>query len=204
MSEEEVFYHSRAKVPAEQTSLDTQVGGDHYKSMAIQPIEFIQKNQLPYCEAAVIKYVCRHRRKNGRQDVEKAIHFLEMLLEMEYGYHETNDFDVYQALAEETAIYPTLGHTIVYPALGLNGEAGEVAEKVKKLCRDSDWLTSPVPHLSAQFKESLKKELGDVLWYVSEVARQAGLTLSEVANTNIEKLSKRKQNGTIGGSGDDR
>lgn len=63
------------------TPLAEQVGGDHYKSMAIQPIEFIVKNGIPYREANVIKYVCRHRAKNGRQDIEKAIHYLQMILE---------------------------------------------------------------------------------------------------------------------------
>jgi len=70
------------------SAFDTQVGGDHYKSMAIQPTEFLQRNKIPFCESAVIKYVCRHRFKNGRQDIEKAIHFLEMLLEMEYPEEE--------------------------------------------------------------------------------------------------------------------
>lgn len=62
-----------------------QVGGTHYKDMAIQPSEFSQRNELNWCEANVVKYVCRHRNKNGRQDVEKAIHYLQLLLEWEYG-----------------------------------------------------------------------------------------------------------------------
>lgn len=62
----------------------TQVGGGHYKAFAIQPFEFITKNNIPYAEANVIKYVCRHRQKNGRQDIEKAIHYLQLLLEAEY------------------------------------------------------------------------------------------------------------------------
>ena len=62
---------------------DKQVGGDHYK-LPIQPIEFITKNGIGFIEGNVIKYVCRHRSKNGRQDIEKAIHYLELLLEHEY------------------------------------------------------------------------------------------------------------------------
>lgn len=62
----------------------SQVGGSHYKDLAIQPVEFCQRNGLGYCESSVVKYVCRHRRKNGRQDIEKAIHFLQLLLEIEY------------------------------------------------------------------------------------------------------------------------
>ncbi len=66
------------------TALDSQVAGDHYKNMKIQPIEFVQANELNYCEAGVIKYVCRHRNKNGAEDIKKAIHLLELLLELEY------------------------------------------------------------------------------------------------------------------------
>ncbi len=58
-----------------------QVGGSHYKDMGIQPIDFITANSIPYREANAIKYIARHKRKNGRQDIEKAIHYLEMILE---------------------------------------------------------------------------------------------------------------------------
>jgi hypothetical protein len=64
--------------------LSTQVGGDHYKSMKIQPVEFIHANKLGYVEGAIIKYVCRFRNKNGKQDLEKARHFLDLLIAMEY------------------------------------------------------------------------------------------------------------------------
>ena len=64
--------------------LAAQVGGDHYRNMAIQPIEFIQRNGLSFIEGSVIKYVCRHRAKAGREDIEKAIHLLQLLLAYEY------------------------------------------------------------------------------------------------------------------------
>ena len=67
------------------SALDVQIAGAHYKSMTIQPVEFIHANHIPYCEANAIKYICRHRQKNGEQDIRKAIHYLELLLEMEYG-----------------------------------------------------------------------------------------------------------------------
>lgn len=67
-----------------QTALATQVGGTHYKNLAIQPVEYCQINGLNYCEASVVRYVTRHRQKNGRQDIEKAIHCLELLLAIEY------------------------------------------------------------------------------------------------------------------------
>lgn len=64
--------------------LKIQVGGDHYRKLAIQPVEFCQRNQLGYCESAVIKYVTRHREKNGVEDIDKAIHYLQLLKEIEY------------------------------------------------------------------------------------------------------------------------
>lgn len=66
-------------------ALAGQVGGRHYKEFVIQPIEFVHKNNIPYVEGSAIKYICRHRLKGGADDIKKAIHFLEMLLEMEYG-----------------------------------------------------------------------------------------------------------------------
>ena len=66
------------------SALDKQEGGNHYKDLPIQPVEFCQKNQLNYCESNVIKYVCRHRNKNGKQDIDKAIHYLELLRDIEY------------------------------------------------------------------------------------------------------------------------
>lgn len=65
-------------------ALDKQEGGDHYKKFKIQPVEFCQVNKIPTCEANVIKYVCRHSYKNGREDIKKAIHYLELLLDLEY------------------------------------------------------------------------------------------------------------------------
>ena len=65
------------------TALDTQVGGGHYKDMAIQPLEFIHANGIPHFEACAIKYLCRWRGKNGKEDLKKAIHYIELLLELE-------------------------------------------------------------------------------------------------------------------------
>lgn len=64
--------------------LKTQIGGNHYKSLAIQPAEYCQKNRLGYLESNAIKYITRHKAKNLEQDVRKAIHCLELLLELEY------------------------------------------------------------------------------------------------------------------------
>ena len=63
---------------------DKQIAGNHYKELTIQPVEFCQKNEFNYCESAIIKYVCRHRNKNGAEDIQKVIHYAELLLEVEY------------------------------------------------------------------------------------------------------------------------
>jgi len=63
-----------------------QVGGSHYKAMAIQPVDFCRRNHLDYCESAAIKYICRHHDKGGIEDIRKAIHYLELLLSIEYSF----------------------------------------------------------------------------------------------------------------------
>lgn len=72
------------ETPEMYRAMSTQIGGAHYKDMPIQPIEFCQRNKLTFCESNVVKYVCRHRSKGGAQDIRKAIHNLQLLLEMEY------------------------------------------------------------------------------------------------------------------------
>ena len=67
------------------SALDVQEGGGHYKDMPIQVVEFCQKNKLNYCESNVIKYVCRHKKKNGLEDLKKAKHYIDLLIELEYG-----------------------------------------------------------------------------------------------------------------------
>jgi len=66
-------------------ALNEQVGGEHYKQFKIQPAEFCHVNKITYCESNVIKYVCRHRQKNGEEDLKKAKHYIDILLELEYG-----------------------------------------------------------------------------------------------------------------------
>lgn len=82
------------------SALDTQEGGSHYKNMAIQPVEYIVKNNLGYLEGNVIKYVSRHRVKNGEEDIRKAIHYLQMILEM---YSEAPRTTTYEDLIKEAA-----------------------------------------------------------------------------------------------------
>jgi NTP pyrophosphatase (non-canonical NTP hydrolase) len=104
----------------------------------------------------------------------------------------------YQELSRRTATYPGAGDNIVYPTLGLAGEAGEVAEKVKKLMRDDEGV------MSDERRAALAGELGDVLWYVAQVATEAGLDLEEIAHGNLDKLLSRQRRGVLSGSGDSR
>jgi len=111
---------------------------------------------------------------------------------------ELYHFDLYQDLAEDTAVYPDRGDNIYYPALGLAGEAGEVCEKIKKIMRDHDGK------IDQENKESVCKELGDVLWYVAMVAAEFNLSLASIAEGNLDKLRDRIDRGVIKGSGDER
>ena len=71
--------------PLSGRALDVQVGGGHYKDMAIQPVEFVMKNNLNYCQSNIIKYACRYKDKNGKEDLLKIKHYVDLLIEMEYG-----------------------------------------------------------------------------------------------------------------------
>ena len=108
------------------------------------------------------------------------------------------DFNTYQKNARLTAQYPNLGSNYIYPTLGLVGEAGEVAEKVKKAIRDKKGI------FDEESKNGIKKELGDVLWYISNLCNEFNFELEEVALQNLEKLNLRAAKGNISGSGDDR
>ena len=106
-------------------------------------------------------------------------------------------FNEYQTEAVKTAIYGS-GNKVIYPTLGLCGEAGEVAEKIKKILRDKDGKYSPEDILEIQ------KELGDVQWYIANIANDLGINLEDVAAGNIEKLRSRRSRNVIHGEGDNR
>ena len=95
------------------------------------------------------------------------------------------NFDEYQAEARATAHYPRRMANLEYPTLGLAGEAGEVANIVKKIQRDF------AGELNDEIRAKLQDELGDVLWYISACADELGLTLNEIAEFNVGKLAKR-------------
>ena len=103
------------------------------------------------------------------------------------------DFDEYQDATEETAIYPKdIG--LIYTTLGLAGESGEIAEKLKKFLREGD----------DEYIEEMEDELGDVLWYLARVADELDLSLDDVAEKNLDKLLDRKERDVLTGQGDDR
>ena len=112
-------------------------------------------------------------------------------------YKRVSDLDMYQKVAKTTAIYPR-EQAIIYPTLGLTGEAGEVANKVKKIIRDGS------DSKDEKLVSEIKAEIGDCLWYIAVLANDFDIKLSDIASTNLEKLANRKKNNTIHGSGDTR
>lgn len=107
------------------------------------------------------------------------------------------NFYEYQEQARATAIYADKVK-VIYPALGLPGEVGEVCEKIKKVYRDNDGV------FTDEKVNEIKKELGDVLWYVANLSADLNISMQEVAEMNIAKLNSRKERGVLQGSGDNR
>jgi NTP pyrophosphatase (non-canonical NTP hydrolase) len=111
---------------------------------------------------------------------------------------QVDSLNEYQRESRRTWSLIHTDHPIVYPTLGLVNEAGEVAGKVKKLFRDKNG------EISETDREALKQELGDVLWYLAQIATEIGVSLDEVAGANLTKLFDRLERGKIGGEGDAR
>jgi NTP pyrophosphatase (non-canonical NTP hydrolase) len=109
---------------------------------------------------------------------------------------KSDTFAVYQRESRKTWSVIHTDHSIVYPTLGLTNEAGEVAGKIKKIFRDRNG------EINDADREALKQELGDVLWYLTQICTELGLTLEEVAEANLTKLFSRQARGVIGGDGD--
>ena len=109
-------------------------------------------------------------------------------------------FDKYQKQSRKTAIYPQNNKmlSLLYLTAGLAGESGEVAEKMKKILRDDN------SKITFQKKQEIKKELGDVLWYVAQFATELDLNFSDIAEFNLKKLFSRKDRKKLKGSGDNR
>lgn len=107
-------------------------------------------------------------------------------------------FQEYQEEARKTAIYPNKDNNFIYPTLGLVGEAGEIAEKIKKVIRDDNYI------ISDEKRIEITKELGDVLWYIANLSKELGIAMDDVATKNLEKLKSRQDRGALHGSGDNR
>jgi NTP pyrophosphatase (non-canonical NTP hydrolase) len=108
------------------------------------------------------------------------------------------NFNDYQQKSRATAQYPAIGHAVIYPALGLVNEAGEVAGKIKKIFRDKQGVVGEAE------REALKAELGDVLWYLAQTCTELEISLEDVAEANLTKLLDRQARGKIQGDGDNR
>lgn len=108
------------------------------------------------------------------------------------------DFNTYQSKALTTAINHESPYEIFHLALGLAGETGEVMEKLKKAVRDNNAV------IIDETTDSIKKELGDVLWYIAVLADYLGVDLQDIAESNLKKLQDRQKRGVLGGSGDSR
>ena len=109
-----------------------------------------------------------------------------------FKYYNSLDMEEYQKIAADTAIYSSK-HAVIYPALGLAAEAGEVANKVKKILRDGDFD-----------RKAIADEIGDCLWYIAALCRDLNVGMNDVARANLSKLEDRKKRGVISGSGDNR
>lgn len=112
------------------------------------------------------------------------------------------DFNEYQKRASEYDLFEVTSDLksvrFVEKILGLTGEAGETADKIKKILRDKDGV------VTGEDRVEIVKELGDVLWYVAAISRYLDVPLSDVADMNIEKLANRKERGKLHGAGDNR
>jgi NTP pyrophosphatase (non-canonical NTP hydrolase) len=115
-------------------------------------------------------------------------------------------FSEYEEQAMSTAVYGKaqegVDGNLVYPALGLAGEAGEFVDKVKKNWRNNQSMTAT--NLTVEQKIEFAKELGDVLWYITACAKELGIPLHDIARMNIQKLLDRRKRGVIKSSGDNR
>lgn len=107
------------------------------------------------------------------------------------------DFNQYQEFVRGMKRYPE-EYAIVYPALGLAGESGEIAEKVKKYIRDDNGV------MNTDRRDALLKELGDPLWYIASLADDLGYSLQDVVDANVTKLTSRAERGVLKGDGDNR
>jgi NTP pyrophosphatase (non-canonical NTP hydrolase) len=105
------------------------------------------------------------------------------------------DFDEYQRLSRQTAVYPHQGDNYIYPTLGLVSEAGELADRIKRIARDDDEVVTPGK------VEEIASEIGDILWYAAQVSTEFGLSLNDIAQANLTKLLARLDKGTLHGFG---
>lgn len=152
--------------------------------MVKQIEKMINKKYLEYIGAPGGAAIAVEHTYNDEQGTNNPLHFKN---------NKNMTVEEYQEIIHKTAIYPKeIG--LAYCAMGLTGEAGEVADKVKKIYRDGTDID----------QKAIGKELGDVLWYITAMANELGLSLQDIMQANYEKLIKRRETNTLSGSGDDR
>ena len=115
-------------------------------------------------------------------------------LSLDYYQHEAKKFAIYKDNLSDD-------NNVIYPVLGLVSESGEVADKIKKIMRDTN---IPLKDLSVETKTEISKELGDCLWYIAMIADELEFDLSEIAEMNLSKLGSRRERSKLSGSGDNR
>jgi len=113
-------------------------------------------------------------------------------------------FKEYSEQIRTFASYPLRGNNLMYPAMGLSGEAGETVDKIKKHSRNKDIAILRGSDLTDEERIAIVRELGDVLWYIDALGYELGVSLEEIAQGNVEKLGDRRSRGVIKSQGDDR
>lgn len=157
--------------------------------------EMVSINKVFSTMKEAIKYMC-----DGEEiytELKSSVQFKESLLHKENQYNPVDTFDEYHKIAMSTKGYGK-GLPVFYPTIKLNGEAGEVAEKVGKIWRDKEGIISDYD------KKEIEKELSDCLWYICAIADDLQINLAQVANTNIAKILDRRKRGVTSGNGDNR
>ena len=155
----------------------------------LEKFKKIESNTPMYCTTYKGTKVCAKTEERLNEIVEQLKKTGKIMTNM--------TLNQYQEEALKTAIYPE-DKKIIYPTLGLTGEAGEVAEKVKKVIRDNN------QEFTDEKKRQIALEISDVLWYCATLSHDIGYTLGEIGKMNIDKLASRQQRNKIGGSGDER
>lgn len=173
------------------------IGQGKYQIQKFRPsiLDMVDVDKVFESLEKALKYVCYEN--DIFLELEKTFQPKQVKMHKEEQFNPIGTFDEYQSIAMSTKAYGK-GLPVFYPTIKLNGEAGEVAEKVGKAWRDKEGNFDP------EYKKEIQKELGDTLWYIAAIADDLGFNLVDVANTNIKKILDRRNRGVVSGEGDNR